>query len=394
MKGLAVAGFLPPSGRLAAAAAPRRLTRLTRHAAWLPMVGVAAAESILLAMFAYGLIEGGVWFAAHACLVAALAWGLKRRWRAPHEGTVARMRLAFLVTTAALGPVGAIGGLLTTLLLRAWGTQAPRIDLWLPAASGEDESARWNLLVRRLSRQPGAGEATSRVAPFADVMARGSIDQKQVVIALMANRFKPSYAPVLLGALSDADPSVRVLAAAAAARIENEYLPRSMHLEERYLRQRSDFTTAWKLATHHDEYANTGLFDETRTLAARLRALKLYRECATLRPTAQEVKHAEIRLLVRLGRDDEAEQAIAPLLADERAPAETLTWYVEGLFKRGRFGPLRDACRLLQGRPQALAQLPQTCRDAVRLWAGDTPSQPPSPAALAETTRLPGAAAS
>ena len=389
MNGLAMAGLLP-STSLSASIAPGRLAR---YAAWLPPVAAAAVEVLLAMMFSTHAISGSAWVAAHLLLVAVLAVALRMGHRSALqlEGAVARTRLVFLVSTAALGPIGAVGGLLTALLLRAWGAHTPRIDLWLPVASGEDKAAHWNRLVRRLSRQPDDGEATSRVAPFADVMARGSIDQKQVVIALIANRFKPSYAPVLRGALSDTDPSVRVLAAAAAARIENEYLPTSIQLEERHARRRNDFATALRLAKHHDAYANTGLLDETRTLAARLRALALYRECAAMRPGAGEVKHAKIRLLVRLGRDDEAEQAIAPLLADGCAPAETLTWYFEGLFKRQHFGPLRDACRLLQARPEALALLPQACRDAVRLWASDVADGVALPVPPAEPARRIGA---
>ena len=377
MQGIAVIDrlHLPAAAPVALTGDPSRAGRRARLVELLVMLAATLAELALAAGFASGMLAALYGVAGHVAIVGWLGW---RYWRGGLSAgqPSSRVRALFLITTAALGPVGATGALLTVALLRIWTSPFVGLAAWQPPELAEEKSDASRGLYRRLQRHARSGSDPSRVAPFSDVLARGSVEQKQAVVVHIASGFQPAYAPVLLGALSDEDPAVRVLAAAAAARIETDFLRASMALEERHSRNRTDFDAKWTLASHHDQYANTGLLDETRVDTARLRALHLYRECAALRPHASEVLHAEIRLLVRLGQDEEASRILTPLLAEGKAPAETLTWYVESLFKSGRYEPLRQACELLSRQPAALAMLSQPCRDAVLLWSEGTPVGP------------------
>jgi hypothetical protein len=332
------------------------------------MLAVAGAEIALAKWLVTGAIPLWAWLALHTALVGLLAWGY---WQTASRGGGSGPRTVmplFLVATAALGPVGSGGALLTAALVRLGASSVTRFDLWYPAAVAE-APAKSRALTRQLSGHQDAEADGSGVSSFSDVLSGGSVEQKQAVITLIASRFKPGFAPALLSALHDDDPAVRVLAASATGRIENDFLTLSMNLEARHQKQPSDFELTWKLARHYDEFANSGMLDDARTISARLRALDLYRECEHLRPSAADVLHARIRLLVRLGRDDEAVAALAPLVAGGNAPEATLTWYVECLFKKQDYDALRDTCRFLQNQPGAFAQLSERCRDTVSLWA-------------------------
>lgn len=339
-----------------------------RHGCVLAMLAATAAEVALAALFVIGVLSLATWLAAHTAIVATI-WWLGHCAARSGDGAAHRTGPLFLVATAALGPVGSCGSLLTAVLLRLWASRVTTFDLWYPAALTEGASEQSRDLYRRLQRGESLEAETGSVAPFADVFAGGSVEQKRAVVALIANRFQPAFAPALLGALNDNDPAVRVLAASATARIENGFSKMSMELEDRHARQRSDFDVKWELARHYDQYANAGLLDNGRVLSARMRAHDLYRECESLRPHTAEVLHARIRLLVRLGREDEAIEALAPLVARDAVPAGTMTWYVECLFKRGRYTALRETCQFVERQPAALIGLSAPCRAAVALWS-------------------------
>jgi hypothetical protein len=308
--------------------------------------------------------------AVHTLMMAALCLtyvaAAKRR-----ADSVPRIASLFVIVTSALGPVGACGALFAAMLLRLWASGIPRFDAWYPAAIGDGGLKQPRSLYRHVMNTAAASTEGNGVVPFADVLSGGTLEQKQAVIVLIANRFRPAFAPALLGALNDEDSAVRVLAASAVARIETKFLETSIALEARHGRESGDFAASWHLACHYDDYANTGLLDDTRALAARQRALDLYRRCERERPEALEVIHAISRLLVRLGREVEAVEALSPAVARGAVSAETLTWYIECLYRCGRYAALRETCRSLQRNPAALAPMSVSCLEAIALWSCD-----------------------
>lgn len=354
-----------------------------RHAihARLPEHGPSPAS--LLVTVTAGLLEVGLAIglaldripmvaalAMHAAIVAVLLRaGLAQRKAGRNQGPLSML---FVVTTAALGPAGVLGSLLTAALLQRRSMQASHLDEWYAALFPGVESKPSAALYERILHGESGAHDRSTLAPFADVMASGTVENKQAVIALIAAHFKPAFAPALRGALNDAEPAVRVQAATAVARLENGFLRWSIFFEDRRRREPERTEHTMQLARHCDDYANTGLLDAARAETARLRALELYRECERRGVRDAQVRNSIIRLLVRLGRQSEAVDAFAPLVDSGQAEPALFAWYVECLYQLGRYALLRQACVQFDAVMAAGdgAGISEPCRLAVSLWAG------------------------
>jgi polysaccharide biosynthesis protein PelE len=336
------------------------------------MLAAAAAEIAVATSFVVGHLPLAIWVVAHIVIIALL-WRPSLRAARSGVGAVHRVGPLFLIATAALGPVGSLGALLTAVLLRFWASRVDGFDLWYPAALTDVEQDLSSRLYRRVVRPAHARVTRCSVAPFVDIISNGTATQKRAVVALIANRFQPVFAPALLAALKDDDAAVRVLAASATARIESGFLKTLLELENRHASEPTDADVKWALARHCDHYANTGLLDEERAFSARQRALELFRECEAVGHKPAEALRARVRLLVRLGRDEEVIETLAPPVAQGATPAVTFAWYLECLFRRRCYTALREACRAVETQPAALTHVSERCRAAVKLWSSGTP---------------------
>jgi polysaccharide biosynthesis protein PelE len=335
-------------------------TPASRPAAWrrdravaLAIGGVELALGV--ALLAPGVVpaEAAPWGLAlalgvHAGLMAL--WcaylGMTRAW--PQHP----VQLLYLLTTLVLGPLGVLGSALTFLLWWTGPAQTLSLEARYAALLPDVSEPASTVLVRRILRGERDAGTPGTLEPFADLMAHGSVEQKQAAIALIMSEFKPALAPALHRALNDADASVRVQAATAMARIESRFLDLALDLEARVASEPDNLQDAFALARHYDDYAITGLLDANRTLTARERALALFQTCAGDARLSLEAEHAIVRLRVRMGELDAAVSAAEPLIAAGRATPALQAWYLECLFKQGQFDALREACRgLLAAEP-------------------------------------------
>ena len=276
--------------------------------------------------------------------------------------------LLLLLCSAAMGPVGTAGAVLAMLLHRLFARRATPFAAWHAALFPEVEASPVRALYERIVLRGAGPDARGGVAPFADIMALGTVAQKQLVISVIAEEFRPAFAPPLRAALNDPEPAIRVQAATAMARIENRFLDRAIALEERRAAMPEDPASLLALARHHDAYAHTGLLDPARAAAEWRLALGLYEQLAARQPGDAGLEQACGRLLLRLGRPAEALQRLAPMVGQGAAPPEVLAWYLECLYRLGERGALRRAAGQLA--PQlAGSALPFAVREAIRLWA-------------------------
>lgn len=313
--------------------------------------------------------------ALHAAVVAALACLLA--WTARHRGHEAsRVDLFFLMVTGFLGPVGVTGCWMVLALQHYLAGRTTPFEVWYEAIFAGTESVSTQKLQRHVVNEERSADKGSSVAPFADVIANGSLEQKQSVVALISNDFQPAFAPALLAAMNDPEATMRVMAATAVARLESHFLRLSMSLEEAHAQNPDNAAAAARLGRHCDDYAHCGVLDHGRALAARTRALEMYRHCARLGGADADMMKATIRLLVRLGREREAVESFDPLIASGTATPELLAWYVECLYRLRRFTSLRLVCASLRAAEAnavtAVEELPTADRwqHAVALWAG------------------------
>ncbi|MBP2315775.1 tetratricopeptide repeat protein [Azospirillum soli] len=306
---------------------------------------------------AYGAI------AVHLVTLIALAWWVRSRARRELD-----LRLAglLLVTTPFLGPLGPGCTLMTTALHAIFHRYATGFQEWylslFPESQAEPAQELYELIVSgRETAHLAAGES------FTDVMSVGTPPQKQAVIALVARHFRPAFTPALKAGLADADPSVRVQAATATARVEHEFNERWLMLDHAAQSNPQDVATRYALARHLDDYAFCGLLDSNREQEIRDKALNGYRRCLELAPDDDEIRHDLGRLLLRCGLVEEAASTLEPLI-DRAGDRRILFWYAESLFRLHRYADLRN---LSHRRPDLLgdaSELPDALKSVVALW--------------------------
>lgn len=333
-------------------------------------------------------------FAVAACLAAATGWAW---WDTATGGedpaavvgvhgaavvlggfwiwTVSRraldLRLPWLAVGAAVtaGPFGAAGAMLCAALFALFRRHTTSFEEWYAALFPDQQIEGARALFQQIVTDGSDDETAARsVASFTDILAFGTFDQKQALIALIATYFKPAFAPALKSALGHPEPAIRVQAATAVAQIEQRFLRRSIDLESELVRRPRDMPLVFAAARHYDDYAFTGLLDNDRQAENRHRALKLYFSALELAPENGDVELAIGRLLVRMGEYRTAADLLATSAGAGRLKPAGAIWYLECLFRIGAFVQLREAAGrivpLLDGDENADPRL----REAARLW--------------------------
>lgn len=321
---------------------------------------LAVVSALVLAMLGAGW--AAVILHAIAAALAVAGWVHMRTDDAP--GDLWRL-LALAV--AALGPIGVVGTGALVLLVRGF----HRLDALARASSPLRPGREDDLLP--FERADANVEATlgrrAAVVPFADVLAQGTPEQKQEMVSIISANFQPTFARALRGAMNDTEPSVRMMAAAAAARIESGFLDSSMTLETKWADEPGNAHRALELARHYDAFAATDLLDESRADEARTRALEMYQLAAHDKPRDAGIAQATVRLLLKLGREDEAIGLYHQRMEDGSAPPALASWYLECLYRRRRFSELRRHAAALSQRVRDLDTLHPRSVDAMQLWA-------------------------
>ncbi|MBK1838341.1 hypothetical protein JHL17_13035 [Azospirillum sp. YIM B02556] len=302
-------------------------------------------------------------------LICALV-GLWVRSRA-RRGRDLRLAGLLLVTIVPLGPLGAACTLATAALLALFSRYATGFQDWYLSLFPDSETGPaqelYELIVTgRENAHLVAGES------FTDVMSVGSPQQKQAVIALVARHFRPAFTPALKAGLADADPSVRVQAATATARVEHDFNERWLALDHAAQARSDDAASLAALARHLDDYAFCGLLDANREAEIRDKALDGYRRSLDLAEDDDGIRLDLGRLLLRCGLAAEAAARLEPLV-DRTSDSRILFWFAESLFRLGHFAELRA---LPVRRPDLLgggAALPDALRDVFALWRDDVP---------------------
>lgn len=291
-------------------------------------------------------------------------------------GRDSRFMLLLGITTFVMGIFGAVGTLLTTVMhfwhLRVsqsfaewFATIFPRFDRSRPEDVYDDIMFGRDETPENFS-----------VIPFQDVMVIGSESQKREAISRMTTRFHPSFAPAFRRALSDSSNSIRVQAATAVARIENQFLERLMKITDVARRYPKDPNVKLALAEHYDNYAFTGILDDERERLNRRRAIEHFREYLDIKPNDIGARIKVGRLLLRDSRPDEAAQWFQSSMNDGYSSDSLQIWFIEALFASGRFDELRTRARSFLSRLDPYREARPELAESVKLWAGAQAFQP------------------
>lgn len=346
-----------PTARVASAATgPGRVDALTLAVAAVALV----AEVTLLAAASRGEAPLSL-AAAHGAILAALG-----AWAFTPASRRARYPLLLWIATASFGPFGPAGVLLASALEWHYARHATGVEEWhamlFPSTQVDENAELWRRIGQRASDRP----VERHVTPFLDVLSFGTIPQRQSVVAIIAQQFHPVFAPALRAALCDEHNVIRVQAATAIARIENEFLARSIELEAAVREAPDDPSAALALAVHCDDQAFAGLLDATREEECRVKAAAGYHRYLESRPQDDAVRFRLARLQQRRKLWNEAEPLLRQLVHAGHPGA--CHWLMENLFEQGRYADVRA---LAAAYPAASdADLLPEVSATVALWEG------------------------
>ncbi len=332
-------------------------------------VGTVALECAVLKLFHDGRIPTVTAAAVHLAVLAALGKWIYRLQRAERD---LRLPMLLATTTGLLGPIGAAGTLMTLGLYVLYAGSSTPFKEWYEALFPEEESKFSVYLAEQIASGQGEAAVRTGVASFLDVLSFGTPQQKQAVITLIADHFQPSFAPALRRALNDPSNAVRVQAAAAIAAIENNFLARSLELSAAAQERPGDPAALKALARHYDDYAYTGILDGRREQDSREKALEVYRQYLKLQPSDLEARCSMGRILFRMEKFSEAAAWLEESLREGISSPQLLLWYMECLFRLGRFEELRQLARSHAVDLEESGELPLEAVEAVALWAGKT----------------------
>jgi hypothetical protein len=299
--------------------------------------------------------------AAHLAVAVTTAFGVLRSpWRSD------RHIVLLVLATCAFGPLGPAGVLLEMALERYHARSAQSLAEWhealFPPLGHDGQRELW----RRIGQRATDRGNDPRVTPFLDVLSFGSVSQRQAVVAIIAQQFRPAFAAALKAALRDEHNVIRVQAATVIARLEQEFLDRTFELESAVKAAPRDPDAILALAKHSDEQAFAGLFDATREAACRAQAVDGYSRYLELRPDDRAVDLQLARLQLRRGLFDQAEPRLRRLA--EAGHDSARLWLMETLFAQRRYRDLRDVASGYGA--TAMEALPLEAAGAIELWTG------------------------
>lgn len=272
------------------------------------------------------------------------------------------------LATAMMGFVGILGVMLAFGLFLEYRKTATSFEEWYESLFPAD---LLNASIELMSRIESQGtNANAALTPFMDILAYGSQEQKQTMIAKMSRNFKPVFASVLREAVNNADNAVRVQAATAISHVENSFMRRTMAFEQQLEHNNEDLELVLEVARHYDDFAFTGLLDPVREGENRQKAIAGYRTCLAGKPGDHGVAVALGRTLVRSGELEEAAEFFEATLRHGVATHQMVLWAMETLFKLERFDQLVELSqrhsKLFSGEEDWMIRI----RDTVNLWSG------------------------
>jgi tetratricopeptide (TPR) repeat protein len=274
-------------------------------------------------------------------------------------------------SVAFLGPIGAFGVVLASVLFVFHRMAALPLTDWVKMLFPLEERTVPKDIYDDLIAAGQPADTSFGLVSYRDIVELGSEGQKREAIAKISRYFQPAFAPALLKATHDESNAIRVQAATAISKIEHHFTEHSVKLEELLQHYPSSPELLKYVAQHYDNYAFTGILDEDREDENREKAIEYYTRYLKLRRQDVDARRSIGRLLLRKGDYAEASDWFARCLEEGIDSPELHSWYMESLYRAGRFGQLRRACVEAASTPEIYGQFPEVLRPVVQLWSGN-----------------------
>lgn len=337
-------------------------------------LGALLASALMLVLHGYNawlyffaqsvsLVTAFVFHAVLSLIAGLCAWLFLRVERE------SRFFVLLFISTATIGVFGAAGTLLSVLLHLWYMRYAQPFSSWFisifPSPHLEESQQIYDDI------QVGRDESSKpySVVPFLDVIWYGNEAQKRMALSKMTSRFHPNFAPAFKKALGDASNSIRIQAATAISKIENQFMARLMKLNQLHSEHPQNPTITLAIAEHYDDYAFTGILDSDRERHNREQALKYYQMYLDLRPTDMMVHMRIGRLLMRNNEPSRAIDWLRQAIDRGHNAPSLMAWYAEALYACGRFSELRQLAR--EGKWGAQSEgLTASLSETIAFWNG------------------------
>jgi tetratricopeptide (TPR) repeat protein len=305
-------------------------------------LAAGAAATILTGAAILALNERSwlVYVAAHLALSAVACAFAYVSARPPR-----RQAVLLAISVVFFGPLGAFGSFLSVAMEAIFRPRARGFMAWYNDLFPEEETEAADVLLNRLRAGGDPAHGAADLVSFTDAVTYGTIEQKQAIVALIARRFSPAFAPALRQALADPVPAVRVQAAAAAASIEARFAARAMTLETEAAQKGFSVATLKRLGRLNAEFARSGILETARAGAARAKALDYFRRALARAPADAEALTACGELLLEQGDGDAAARYLAEAMAKAGVSPEAASLLMEALVRERRFKELRAFAR-------------------------------------------------
>jgi polysaccharide biosynthesis protein PelE len=238
----------------------------------LPAVIAGVIELAALAAFARGYLPAAVLLALHAAVVAALTWWVTSITRRGRNGV---LPLFTLIAVAATGPVGAAAVFAVLVFGQRQPDDAKRLDDWYTRIANAVETDATTRLCEQVATGRTADLGGALPVSFAAVMARGSLDDRQAALGIIARAFDPAYLPALMLALKSPEPVIRVQAAAVATKVRGDLRALVDRHAASAARPAPGSGAALTAAAHLDAAIASGLLDESDRIRAGVIAARL-----------------------------------------------------------------------------------------------------------------------
>jgi hypothetical protein len=340
--------------------------KITFSAAGKQVISVAIATTAIETALLTGVLRhqisplsGGL---AHVALsIGILLWAFRASVFADER--VWPMLLA--ATVPVLGPMGSAGTLASMALTKFYRRSATSFDDWHASIFFPEETRL--SIAQSMQAEADVVPLQSGVSPFADILGFGTVEQKQQLISLITKEFRPEFAPALRMALRDSNTAIRVQAASAVTRIENDFTATTLKLSKHTGEPAPHQLLA--LAAHYAAYAATGFLDSERERACRQSALDAYQSYLRVNPSDSEAAKAYGKLLLELGHLNEAQSWFSSCIHSGITSPEASLLYMDVLFRLGSYAELRAVAANHQTDCEDTDDSLNEAASAVKLWA-------------------------
>lgn len=275
------------------------------------------AEIALLALALQLQWPAPVWIVGHLAIVGSAGVWL---WRKSDTGTdLSGAGIAVLGCLIA-GPLGALLATIAGVWLAREKPDTELLAAWYERIALAGDTDPVTALCDSVDMGRAVQTANDIPRVFADVMAHGTLEDRQTALGLIARQFSPSYAPALRAALVSSEPVIRVQAAAVAVKVRAE-LKSTLHATLARHAASDDLHGTLALAAELHDMAHSLLLEDTDRAVAE-------RRCAAL--VAQAI---DGRTVAMFAHDDPALASLSPGM---RTLIET------ELLRRGEFHAFRS----------------------------------------------------